>query len=171
MIVLSLCFHFGVGQHNETHREKLSKIDFLIGEWNVEVDARLAAQGPWEKSRGISIIRKTLDSALLEEDFTGTREGKPFLTKSLIAVNNQTNHFQRSFIDSPHGTLIDYEGSLTGNELVFDKTWTYANGSNVLLRTVYRKIAEDRFLLESMRMPQGESVWDTTTKMIYTRKK
>lgn len=162
---------FGIAQHIETHKEKLSKIDFLLGEWNVEVAARLSAQGPWEKSKGFAVIQKTLDSALIEEDFIGTRERKAFLTKTLIAVNNQTNKFQRTFIDSPHGTLIDYEGQLEGNQLTFDKIWTYANGSTVKLRTVYKKLSSDLLLVESMRMPQGESTWDTTTKMNYTRKK
>src|SRR5262245_15230051 len=106
-------------QHNT--KEKLAEVGFLVGRWNVEVEARLSQQGPWETSKASSFIKLILDSALLEEEFTGTREGKPFLSKTFFAVNTQTNRFQRVFIDGSHGVLVDFEGVREKDKVIFDK--------------------------------------------------
>ena len=152
-------------------KEKLKSVDFLTGTWNVEVDARLSLHGPWEKSKGRSVIRKTLDSSLVEEEFIGTREGKPFLSKTLYAINNMTDKIQRIFIDAPHGVLLDFEGILMNDSLVFDKIWKYANGNSVNLGVTYRKLSLDSFIVTSMRMPDGATSWDITGRMTYTRVK
>ncbi|HKY55602.1 MAG TPA: DUF1579 family protein [Anaerolineales bacterium] len=152
-------------------KEKLKSADFLIGNWNVEVDARLSLHGPWERSKGTSVIRKTLDSSLIEEEFTGTREGKPFLSKTLFAVNNMTDKIQRIFIDAPHGVLLDFEGVMVNDSLVFDKTWKYANGNSVRLGVTYKKLSADSFVLTTRRMPDGATSWDVNGRMTYTRVK
>jgi len=148
---------------------KLDALDFLVGEWKVDTDSRLSAQGPWEKSEGTATIHKTLNATLIEEEFTGTRTGKPFLIKTLFGINNANNKFQRVFADSEHGVLIEFEGAKNNDSLYFDKTWTYTNGSSVKLRVVYRIISKDEFVLENMRMPQQATEWDITGRMKYTR--
>ena len=93
IIFTSLLFFicFGVLAQPGDPKQELKSLDFLIGNWNVEVDARLSLNGPWEKSKGKSIIRKTLDAALVEEEFTGSREGKPFLSKTRKVALNALN--------------------------------------------------------------------------------
>jgi hypothetical protein len=152
-------------------KEKLKSVDFLIGTWDVDVDARLSLNGPWEKSKGTSVIRKTLNSSLVEEEFVGTREGRPFLSKTLFAINNMTDKIQRVFIDAPHGVLLDFEGLLMNDSLVFNKTWKYANGNSVDLGVTYKKLSPNSFIVTSMRMPNGATSWDITGRMIYTRAK
>jgi len=149
--------------------QKLKDLDFLVGKWKVNADIRLSAQGPWEKSVATSVIRKTLSDALIEEEFSGTRENKPLLIKSIFAMNNMNNKYQRVFADSEHGVLIDFEGSKLNDTLYFDKTWTYTNGSTVQLRVAYYVKSQDKFELVSMRMPQQATDWDITGRMTYTR--
>jgi len=153
------------------HKIKLDALDFLVGKWKVETDFRLSAQGPWEKSEGTASIHKTLNATLIEEEFTGTRTGKPFLIKTIFGINNANNKFQRVFADSEHGVLIEFEGEKNNDSLYFDKTWIYTNGSSVKLRVVYHIISKDEFVLESMRMPQQATEWDITGRMKYTRVK
>jgi len=148
---------------------QLKDLDFLIGKWKVDVDVRLSAQGPWEKSVATSVIRKTLSDALIEEEFSGTRENKPFLIKSLFGMNNMNNKYQRVFADSEHGVLIDFEGLKRNDTVYFDKTWTYTNGSTVQLRVAYHMKSNDKFELVSMRMPQQATDWDITGRMTYSR--
>jgi hypothetical protein len=38
--------------------EELKPLRFLVGEWRVEVEARLSKQGPWEKSEARSAIKE-----------------------------------------------------------------------------------------------------------------
>ena len=148
---------------------KVKELHFLAGNWNIDVESRLSMQGPWESSKAKSTIRFTLDSSLIEEEFVGTRQEKPFLAKTLFAVNNMTYKFQRMFIDAPHGVLVDFEGIKSGDSLVFDKNFQYANGSVVKLRVVYRILSDDRMVVESMRMPQNSTAWDVNGRMKYNR--
>lgn len=158
-----------IAQHDGSARDKLKALDFLVGTWAVDVQARLSMQGPWENSKATSVIKKTLDNTLIEEEFTGSREGKPFLAKTLLAINNQTDRFQRIFIDAPHGVLVDFEGIQEENKFVFDKTWVYANGNTVKLRAVYTIESTDSFTLETMRMPAGSTTWDVSGRSKYSR--
>jgi hypothetical protein len=144
----------------------------LTGTWDVSVEARLSASGPWESSEGTSVITKVVGGTVLEENFTGSRDGKPFIAKTLLAVNNLTGKLQRVFMDSEHGgAMIDFEGQPESeNTFVYDKLWTYPNGNTVRLRVVYTIISSREFTLESMRMPQGTTEWDVSGKMKYKRK-
>jgi hypothetical protein len=151
------------------HKINLNELDFLLGKWKVESSQRLSAQGPWEKTNASSIIGKTLNSTLIEEEFTGSREGKPFLIKTLFAINNANNKYQRVFADSEHGVLIEFEGEKNKDTLYFDRTWRYTNGSTVKLRVAYYIISQNEFHIESMRMPQQATEWDITGRMKYTK--
>jgi hypothetical protein len=93
------------------------------------------------------------------------------LCKTIFAVNNRSGSYQRMFVDSEHGALIDFEGTKNGESFMFDKLWTYPNGNTVKLRVVYKIISNDEFKVESMRMPQGTSEWDVTGRMKYKRVK
>lgn len=151
------------------HANKLGQLDFIIGDWKLNVDTRLSSDGPWERTEGRSKIRKTLNEALIEEEFTGTRENKPFLTKTLFALNSSTNKYQRVFVDSEHGVLIEFEGAKNKDTIYFDRQWVYTNGSTVKLRVAYYILSKDEFFVESMRMPQQSTKWDITGRMRYKR--
>jgi hypothetical protein len=148
---------------------ELKTMAFTVGKWMVDVEARLSLQGPWENSKGSSTIKYALGESLLEEEFNGTRRGEPFLSKTFLAFDDQVNHFQRVFIDAPHGILMHYEGKEDNNSIVFDKILTFANGNTVTLRTSYTKTSPDSFTVISMRMPAGAAEWDVNGKMTYTR--
>jgi hypothetical protein len=89
---------------------KLYQLNGLIGTWNVSVESRLSADGPWDTSKARSIIKKTTGNTVIEEDLTGNLKNKPFTTKTLIAFNHFIVRFQKIFVDSEHGVLVDYEG-------------------------------------------------------------
>jgi hypothetical protein len=149
--------------------QKLKSLDFLMGKWAVTTELRLSAQGPWEKSGGTSIIAKVVGETIIEENYSGTHQGKAYFTRSMFAVNNMTMKYQLIFADSDHGVMIDYEGEGTDSSFIFDKTWSYANKSTVKLRTVYTIISKNEFRIENMRMPQGSTSWDVTGRKKYTR--
>ena len=149
--------------------QKLKSLDFLTGDWAVTTELRLSAQGPWEKSGGTSVIKKVVGATIIEEDYSGTHQGKAYFTRSMFAVNNLNLKYQLIFADSDHGVMIDYEGEGVDSTFIFDKIWVYANQSTVKLRTVYTMISKNEFKIENMRMPQGTTVWDVTGRKYYKR--
>ncbi len=158
-------------QQDTLQWKKMRKLDFLQGNWEVEMESRLSMNGPWEKTKGKSIFQLTLDSTFVEEAYTGTKQGKPFYSKSFFAVNNANYKYQRVFIDAPHGVMISFEGDDRMDSLIFDRPHTYPNGKIVHLRVVYEKVSKDHFTLQSMRRPEGSEVWDVNGRMGYTRVK
>ncbi len=104
---------------------QLSQLDLLIGTWKVKAEMRLSADGPWDTSIASAVITKTTGDKLIVEDYAGTINNDSFFTKSLIAFDHFKNVFQREFIDSEHGVLVDYDGQKIKDTIFFNKTWTY----------------------------------------------
>ena len=148
---------------------RLPELHSLIGKWNVTSENRLSATGPWETNKAIAVIKISTGNAVVEEEYTGTLNRKSFFTKTLLSFNHFSSMFQRCFVDSEHGVLIDYQGEKKGDTILFDKLWTYPNGSTVKLRVVYAIISSDEFTILNMRMPDNNSAWDTTGRMHYVR--
>jgi hypothetical protein len=169
IVILCLNMPAVMGQETNAVKQKLQKLDLFVGQWDVKMELRLSAQGPWETSYGKSLFKKSVGATIIEEDFAGEHLGKAYFTRSMFAVNNMTLKYQLIFVDSDHGVMIDYEGEGTDSSFTFDKIWTYANQSTVKLRTVFTIISKKEFRIENMRMPQGASSWDITGRKKYSR--
>jgi hypothetical protein len=115
------------------------------------------------------VIVKTVGSTILEENYTGTLEGKNFYTKNLLAADRTSGKYQMVFMDSEHGNLVSYEGEIKGDSIIFDRFFIYPDQSTVKLRWLYIRLSADEFTLESMRMPPAAVNWDITTKHRYKR--
>jgi len=149
------------------HKER-EAIDFLIGDWKVDSNVRLA-DGMWEHSSATSQIKPDLSGCLLSERFTGTRAGHTSTALALMAFNNTSKKLQRAWSDSEHGLLVTYEGSRTGNEIILE-TDILLDGKTVKLRNAYLEISGSSFNLESGRSTDGGKSWVTVMRLRYTRK-
>ena len=148
--------------------EELKPLNFLVGEWNVQADVRLSKQGPWEKSVAKSVIRKIMNESVLEEDYSGTKQGHEIKSKTLLANDNRTKLYQKVFVDSDHGTLLLYEGKLDGNVLSLQMKFEL-NGTQLVLRSQYKLISENSFTVESSRSVDNGITWDRTGTLSYSR--
>src|ERR1044072_12726 len=149
------------------HKER-EAIDFLLGDWNVDANVRLA-DGTWEHSSATSQIKPDLSGCLLSERFTGTRAGHAFTALALMAFNNASKKLQRVWSDSEHGLLITYEGNRSGNRIILE-TEISLDGKRVKLRNAYLEISETSFSLESGRSTDDGKTWITVTRLQYKRK-
>lgn len=164
-----LSFGYVSAQEHESLNPTLDAIGFLVGDWNVTVETRLSAAGPWETTGGIAEIVWSTGSTVLDETFTDQRDDRPYFTNVLLAYNRVDSTSQRMFEDSEHGTLIQYTRTLLTDSLVFDKLWTYSNGRSVHVRVINAIISEDEFSVENMRRIDESDPWDTTGRMRYGR--
>ena len=149
------------------HKER-EAIDFLLGDWKVDANVRLA-DGTWEHSSATSQIKPDLSGCLLSERFTGTRAGHAFTALALMAFNNTSKKLQRVWSDSEHGLLIMYEGNRSGDKIILE-TEILLDGKIVKLRNAYLDISEPSFTLESWRSTDDGKTWITVTRLRYTRK-
>ncbi|HSU28325.1 MAG TPA: DUF1579 family protein [Chitinophagaceae bacterium] len=169
LILTAIINFFTISSFSQEVKTQLPELNTLIGNWKVISEKRLSANGPWDTSTGRSSFILSAAATLIEEDYKGTLEGKRLLIRSLIAYDHFKQKFQKVFLDSEHGTLIDYDGYKNKDSLVFDKTWVYPAGNTVKLRKLYRFISKDEFTVEDLRMPEGTTSWDLSGKMKYKR--
>jgi hypothetical protein len=180
-ILLSLATCWFIGHAFQTHASPVRQqniapcfhkereaLDFLIGDWKVDANVRLA-DGTWEQSPATSQIKPDLSGCLLSERFAGTRAGHAFTALALMAFNNTSKKLQRVWSDSEHGLLIMYEGNRSGNEIILE-TEILLDGRSVKLRNAYLEISESSFSLESGRSTDGGKTWITVTRLRYKRK-
>jgi hypothetical protein len=150
------------------YHKELDGLDFLVGDWVIDANARLA-DGRWEQGPASSQIKRELSQCLLDERFNGSRTGRPFSALGIMGFNSVSGKLQKVWSDSEHGVLILYEGVRNGKEIILD-TEILLNGNKVKLRNSYLEIANDSFRLESSRSHDDGKTWITVSKLAYKRK-
>ena len=150
--------------------ENLKALEFLIGEWTITVDARLSKEGPWERSLARSSIKKAVGNTIFEEEVIGTRQGRDWVARCWIAVDNRTLKYQWAFVDSDHGVLEMYEGDMSNDSLILQKEIIFPQ-SKVLRRIVYSNFSTNTFIVRSMRSADNGKTWDLTGTSQYERVK
>ncbi len=150
--------------------ENLTALEFLMGEWVITVNVRLSKDGPWERSNAQSSIKKAIGNTIFEEEVTGTRQGRDWVARCWIAVDNRTLKYQWAFVDSDHGVLELYEGDLSNDSLILQKEIIFPQ-SRVLRRIIYSNFSADSFVVRSMRSADDGKTWDLTRTSQYQRVK
>ena len=153
----------------EASRDELGRLHFLVGEWTVEADMRLSKNGPWEKSRAGSVIKKSIGDTIFEEEYTGTKQGRKLIARSWLGNDNRTKLYQRIWVDSDHGVLMVQEGTLD-NKLLTLLSNLDLNGTKLILRIQYRFLNNDSFTVESSRSTDEGKTWDRTGTLTYSRR-
>ncbi len=149
--------------------EELLPLNFLAGEWDVESDVRLSKQGPWEKSKARSVIKRAVGETIIEEEYTGTKQGHSFYFKSWLGNDNRTKLYQRVAVDSDHGVLILFEGKLENDSLTLHAS-LQLNEVHLLHKIQYLIISNEFFTIESFRSVDEGKTWDRTGTLKYTRR-
>ena len=154
----------------QTAEHPIHSLGFLAGEWNVVAEIRLSRDGPWETSEAQSLIHRAVGATILEEEYTGKKQGRVFSAKAWFANDNRTKKYQKVFVDSDHGVLVHYEGELL-EDLLTLYTEFDLNGIRLKLRSQYKFVSEDEFTAESARSTDGGGSWDRTGTLTYKRKR
>jgi hypothetical protein len=168
-IVLSASSVFSQQNTAPCYHKEFESLRFLEGKWDVESNMR-AGDGKWEKTKASSQIGPELTGCLLKEQFSGSRNGRPFNIFALIAFNATSGKMQRAWSDSEHGLLILYDGDKTGDTMTLN-TVIDLDDKKILLRIAYTEITKDSFKVESGRSHDEGKTWITTSTLIYKRKK
>ena len=132
------------------------------------MDTRLSKQGPWEKSKARSVIKKAICETIFEEEYAGTKQGHSLSVKSWLGNDNRTKLYQRVAVDSDHGVLIVFVGKLENNLLTLHAS-LHLNEVHLLQRIQYRFISNETFTIESFRSVDEGQTWDRTRILKYTR--
>lgn len=157
-------------QQVPTDSKNLKALEFLAGEWTIDVDARLSKDGPWERSKARSSIKKAVGNTIFEEEVTGSRNGRDWVARCWIAVDNRSSKYQWAFVDSDHGVLELFEGDMSNDSLILQKEIILAQ-SRILRRIIYSNFSANSFTVRSMRSADNGKTWELTGTSRYERDK
>jgi hypothetical protein len=148
--------------------EMLKPLEVLLGNWKVEANMRLSKTGPWEKSLATSNFKKNVGESIFEEEYIGTKEGREFTFRTWLANDNRTKLYQKVSVDSDHGVLVLYEGTLQNDTLTLLKQMQLPDFT-LYARVQYILASSDKFIVENARSTDAGKTWDMTSQLTYNR--
>jgi hypothetical protein len=147
----------------------LKKIAFLLGDWNVVLEAKPDPDGEWVKSAAASRFEIVLEGAAIRQTIDGYMAGRRFLGLGYFCYSRMTGKWQHSWIDNLASLISIYEGDFIDGAWVLIGTEKGPQNSSFLVRLTWKSIGENSFdwLLETSADGQ---TWYPTMKMAYSRK-
>ena len=147
-------------------RAALARLAELAGRWSVEWSYLLDGQ-----LRTVDKAAATIDLAAggcaVSERLEGELLGRPLAVHTLIAAPGDTT-LQRVYIDSEHGTLLEFAGTITGDTIRF--VWRRDPGTRrQVVRHEYTAITPTSFATETDMSPNGGTDWIVVQRARYRR--
>lgn len=144
------------------------QMSFLAGSWKVESRFRISRNPErWETTAAKSVIDDVFPGCVWQEEFSGTRDGKPLKVIGLFGFSNITGNLQHTWSHSQHGILTFYEGRLVGDEIVFSSQLS-VGGSVFLVRKVIKKVSGG-FEVRTERSTDEGKTWDAGWFLSYSK--
>ena len=148
---------------------ELERLNSYAGVWDVRLESRLAAAGPWESTTGVADVSAELSGCVSIERLRTTRQGRSMEAITVLTWDHQTSRWQATWTDSEHGMQLLYEGVANGD--VLDLRLTRQVGNRALtLRRVFRFSGPDQFSTESARLTEA-GAWDVTGRAQYSKRR
>ena len=101
-------------------KEGMTKLDFLVGEWDVSVN-QMSRRRTWTPS-GNTTSSFIYRSKNLIEETIDYETSMPSLLISSYTFNEETNIYRVSIFNDFYSTIDVYEGTFDDKELVLDNT-------------------------------------------------
>jgi hypothetical protein len=151
-------------------RPELNQITFLKGDWDVISEKKASFEDDeWEKSKAVASWTPILNGCVLQEQWSGTLDGKPMEWIQLLAYNHRDQKWEQGMVDWGHGNLITSEGYYEEGKLVFT-TPHIRRGKLLIDKIIIEKVSDNRVNWTIKTSLDGGETWNAFWKMRYTRK-
>lgn len=148
---------------------ELQRLNFYPGIWDVRLESRLAALGPWETTTGIAEVTADMSGCVVIERLRTTRQGKTLEAITMLTWDHQTSRWQATWIDSDHGMQLSYEG-VAGDDGLDLRSARQLGNRTLTSRRLWRFTGPDEFSTESARLLDS-GAWDVTGRARYSRRR
>ena len=150
--------------------EQLAKIDFMLGDWDVNVKMRMDPNGEWQESTATATITRPIGGAVQRMSFHGTMMGMDFEGEETISYNRDTKRWESIWYDSMNARPSKSAGGMDGGgNLVFNGK-EMMGGKEVMTRAVCSNKGDGQlFWRMEMSMDNGVN-WFEHMRLTYTKK-
>ena len=138
------------------------KLDFLIGEWDLEYDVPESSFSKQATGYGHGIVKRILDDKYVVFDYSSTVGGKQGSAHGIFAWDERENITRYWWFESS-GNFLTATCQFTDNDTLF------LNWHDTLIRQTFERIDSDRILL-LMEVPVSKTENQTILRVNFTRK-
>lgn len=142
-----------------------ARFDFWVGRWEVSWDEADGAKG-----RGTNTIEKTLDGAVIREEFRvtqGSNEG--FKGTSISVYQPRLKRWKQAWADN-QGGYYDFTGRTEGDTRIFQTDAVELDdGRRLVQRMVFRNITDDSLTWDWEASYDGGETWSLNWRIFYER--
>lgn len=148
---------------------QMDQIAYMLGEWNVAIEMRMAPDAPFAPTTGEATVTATLDGCVQQTDFRADVMGMPLKGLELTTFNRQTGQFESIWVDNFSGNIAILRGGFDEGRLVMTGV-NNMMGQEVSMRGTGEKRSESEVYWTMDESYDGGKTWTTSMKMTYTRK-
>lgn len=140
------------------------QLEFWSGDWNIEWKINDIKLG-----RGKNIAGYILDGRVFQENFDG-RPGMNMQGKSWFVFDSRKKLWQQTWVND-QGEFTTFEGRFINGELIMNAVENEIGAALVEyeVRSVYRDIKDDSFIVEVQRRRAGTERWGIVWQFKYKR--
>ena len=139
----------------------IGKLDFLVGEWNLEYNIPQSAFSAQDTGTGKGEFRKILNNKYLEFNYSAELTSSRHSARAICAWDEKTKTYQYWWFEDS-GTFMSASCRLlNGNTL-------HMNWHNTLLIQTFQKISSKELVLH-MKYPSEEGKFDLILEVIFTK--
>jgi hypothetical protein len=148
--------------------EEMKSVDFLLGEWTVDLAYRMSPEAEWVESKGSAHVETELEGCVQTMHYEGEIMGMGFTGKDTLTYNRERSRFESFWIDSMSAHASTAQGNWEGDLLIMTGK-DMQMGQEYYQRTTTKKVSDDEvsFIME-MSM-DGENFFESM-RMDYRRK-
>jgi len=155
---------------------QIKRLYSMIGEWDVQFEARSGPDEPFVLHQLTSRIVPILGGAFLQEGLSiPTSSGEDVSLIGLLGFDRYRETYRFAWLDDKYAIFDVHEGNWDGDALVVDNirsATTFRFGDvEFFSRMIWREITKDGFMSESDLSMDGGKSWFTQAKGYYLRKK
>lgn len=153
-------------------REEINKLSFLVGEWDVKVEA-WTRRGTWYDMGNTTSSIHFVSTNMLQENISYERT---FQISKMInyAFNESSEDYRISVFDDLSSSINIFQGGFSDTNFVYDNTrisfGDSINEGNVYFQFSIGNIEKDSFIIESKNSTDEGKTWSPRDKFTYTRK-
>jgi len=148
--------------------EELESLEFLLGDWTVDVKMREGPDTPWMESTATANHHHGIGGVAVISDFNGNFMGMEFIGRETLTYNREAKQFESFWIDSMSAKATKMTGGWEGDKFVMSGVDSMM-GEKVHMRSTSMKNA-DGTVTFSMEMSMDGENWFENMQMVYTKK-
>lgn len=144
------------------------QFDFWIGDWDLVVQAKQTADGPWDEARATQHVEPILGGCAISETFTAEGPGQPWAGRSYSMWQPTTGQWRQTWVDDS-GSYLAFTGGLDGGVMTLVGEPREQRGKRVLMRMVFLDVTATSLRWEWQRQLDG-GPWEPQMIITYRRR-